>query len=175
MTKIVERLRQNVLFVVLAVIVVALVAVSVVSYMGWQSANSEQTDLKSAQATAQVNLNIGRATYDLDALREEQAALQAGPNFPASVSPVSFSLFLAGAADRLGVRIDIVGIVSASETLAGKPYPKNGVSINVTGSATKVNACLSYLEGGPFDTVKLEALVSTPTGVKANVVVVTRP
>lgn len=166
MTRLVDRLRQNAYLIVLIVVVVALIGVNIVFYMGWQSAKSEQTDLEREQAIAQANLNVARSEYDLETLREQEAALIGGPSFPSasSVTPVQLSRFLASAADRYGVRI-----VTAS------PSGATGVAVEVTGSSSKMNTFLSYLENGPWETLKLDGLSFTPTGGKFTLTVATRP
>jgi hypothetical protein len=151
--KMIQRVRQNTLFIVLIVVVVALVVGLIVLFMGGNSVKAEQSSLKTEQTRAQVNLNTVKAQYDLVMLRGQMAALQGGPSFPSEVSLVQFSSFLETGADRYGVRI-----VSATQTGVGN------YNIAIEGSPAKMNDFLSYLENGPFETLQLGSLSLTQTG-----------
>jgi hypothetical protein len=146
----IQRVRQNALFIVLIVVVIALVVGMIVLFLGGSSVKAEQSSLKAEQTRAQINLNAAKAQYDLDTLRVRMAALQGGPSFPSEVSLVQFSSFLETGSDRYGVRI-----VSASQTSVGN------YKIAIAGSPAKMNAFLIYLENGLFDTLQLGSLSFT--------------
>ena len=171
--KIMERARQNTTLIVLIVIVVALLVGNIVLYMNWSSAKAEQSDLEKGRASAQVNLNIMKAQYDVIKLQEQYDELAGSPNFPPSVSPVQLSLYLA---DRALLKVDLVTIAlipAATETMAGKSYTRYGVSVVATGSLPKVSSFLTSLEKGPFPTLRIEGVSYTQTDntVKFNIVI----
>ena len=162
--KIMERARQNTTLIVLIVIVIALLVGNIVLYMNWSSAKAEQSDLEKGKSTAQVNLNIMKAQYDVIKLQEQYDELAGSPNFPTSVSPVQLSLYLAARAQALKVGLVSITLVpAATETIAGKPYTRYGVNVVATGSLTKVSTFLTSLEEGPFDTLRLEGVSYTQT------------
>jgi hypothetical protein len=150
--KMIQRVRQNALFIALIVVVIALVVGMIVLFLGGSSVKAEQSSLKAEQTRAQINLNNAKASYDLDTLRGRMAALQGSPSFPSEVSLVQFSSFLETGSDRFGVRI-----VRVAQTSVGN------YNIAIAGSPSKMNDFLSYLETGPFETLKLGSLSFTQT------------
>ena len=161
--KMIQRLKQNALFVGLIIVVVALVVTMVVMFMGSNSVKAEQASLKVEQSRAQINLNAAKAQYDLDMLRGQWAALQGSPSFPSEVSLVQLSSFLETGVERFGVMI-----VKAGQTSAGN------YNITIAGSPAKMNGFLIYLENGPFDTLKLVGLKFSPTDGSLTISIATR-
>jgi hypothetical protein len=161
--KIIQRLRQNALFVALIVVVAALVVAMIVMFMGSNSVKAEQSSLKAEQSRAQTNLNVAKAQYDLDMLRGQMAALQGSPSFPSEVSLVQLSSFLETGSERFGVRI-----VKAAQTSVGN------YNITIEGSPAKMNGFLIYLENGPFDSLKLVGLKFSPTDGSLTISIATR-
>jgi len=162
-TKITTTLRQNTTLIVLGVIVIAFVVGIIVLYMGWRSADAEQSDLKTEQTRAQVNLIQTSELYNLETLREREADLEGNP-FPPGVSIVALSSFLATGAERYGVT-----------TVSVTPASSSSVALVITGTVSKMNSFLTYLESGQFVTLKLESLDFTQTGGKFSLVIATRP
>jgi hypothetical protein len=101
--------------------------------------------------------------YDLAKLQAEQASLTGSLGLPLSVSSVELSAYIAGAADRYGV-----GLVSLTPTGAAS------AGVQVTGDYEAMNSFLSYLEQGPFISLKLENVSFTPSGGTFTVVVQTQ-
>jgi hypothetical protein len=161
--KMIQRLRQNTLFVALIVVVIALVVGMIVLFLGGSPVKAEQSSLKAEQTRAQINLNAAKAQYDLVTLRGQMAALQGGPSFPSEVSLVQLSSFLETGAERYGVRI-----VKAGQTSTGN------YNITIEGSTAKMNGFLIYLENGPFDTLKLGSLSFSQSDGSLTVSIATR-
>ena len=177
MNQVIETLKKHALLIIPIVIVVALLAVNIVFYMGMNSVKAEQSDLKKARTSADNNLTVATAQYDLNTLRAQQAELSGGANFPATVSVVELGLFLASAAESSGVSIDsVTSAAGATETIGTKKYPRVAVTLQVSASSySKINTFLITLENGPFDTLKVQSLSLTQTSGKFEVSVVTQP
>ncbi len=164
MTQIVNSVKRNARVAALIAVAVILVVVAFIFYSGSQSAADEQAKLEKQVNNAKVNLTVAQGQYDLAKLQAEQASLSDSPRLPHSVSSVELSAYIAGAADKYGVKL-----VSLSPTGAAS------AGVHVTGSTEAMNSFLSYLEeGGVFISLRLENVSFTPSGGTFNVVVVTK-
>jgi len=163
MTQISNLIKRNTRLAALIAVVVILVIVAFVFYSGSQSSADEQAKLETQAKVAKVSLINAQDQYDLAKLQEEQAGLTGSLRLPPSVSSVELSAYIAGAADKYGVGLDSL-------------TPKGAASadVQVTGDYEAMNSFLTYLEVGPFISLRLENVSFTPSGGKFTVVVLTR-
>jgi len=163
MTQIINLVKRNARLAALIAVVVILVVVTFIFYSGSQSSADEQAQLETQAATAKVNLIVAQDQYDLAKLQAEQASLTGSPILPPSVSSVELSAYIAGAADRY--RVGLVSLTPKGAASAG---------VQVSGDHGAMNSFLSYLEEGPFISLRLENVSFTPSGGTFTVVVLTR-
>ena len=163
MTQIINLVKRNARLAALIAVVVILVVVTFIFYSGSQSSADEQAQLETQAATAKVNLIVAQDKYDLAKLEAEQASLTGSPSLPLSVSSVELSGYIAGAADRY--RVGLVSLTPKGAASAG---------VQVSGDHDAMNSFLSYLEEGPFISLRLENVAFTPSGGTFTVVVLTR-
>jgi hypothetical protein len=163
MTQAIELIKRNARLAALIAVVVILVVVTFIFYSGSQSSADEQAKLETQAKVAKVSLINAQGQYDLAKLQTEQASLTDSPRLPLSVSSVELSAYIAGAADKYGVGLDSL-------------TPKGAASadVQVTGDYEAMNSFLTYLEEGPFISLRLENVSFTPSGGTFTVVVVTR-
>jgi hypothetical protein len=163
MMQIVDLIKRNTRLAALIAVVVILVVVTFIFYSGSQSSADEQAKLEKQATIAKVNLTVTQGQYDLAKLQAEQASLTGSPRLPLSVSSVELSAYIAGAADKYGV-----GLVSLT------PNGAASAGVEVTGDHEAMNSFLSYLEEGPFISLRLENVSFSPTGGTFTVVVLTQ-
>jgi type II secretory pathway pseudopilin PulG len=163
MTQIINLVKRNTRLAALIAVVVILVIVAFVFYSGSQSSADEQAKLETQANVAKVSLINAQDQYDLAKLQAEQAGLTGSPSLPLSVSSVELSAYIAGAADKYGVGLDSL-----------TPRGAASAGVQVTGGYEAVNSFLTYLEVGPFISLRLENVSFTPSGGTFTVVVVTR-
>lgn len=163
MTQIINLVKRNARLAALIAVVVILVVVTFIFYSGSQSSADEQAQLETQAATAKVNLIVAQDKYDVAKLQAEQASLTGSPSLPPSVSSVELSAYIAGAADRY--RVGLVSLTPKGAASAG---------VQVSGDHDAMNSFLSYLEEGPFISLRLENVSFTPSGGTFTVVVLTR-
>jgi len=163
MTQIIDLIKRNTRLAALIAVVVILVVVTFIFYSGSQSSADEQATLETQVKVAKVSLINAQDQYDLAKLQTEQASLTYSPSLPLSVSSVELSAYIAGAADKYGV--ELVSLTPRGAASAG---------VQVTGDHEAMNSFLTYLEVGPFISLRLENVSFTPTGGTFTVVVLTR-
>jgi type II secretory pathway pseudopilin PulG len=176
MTQIIDLVKRNARLAALIAVVIILVIVAFVFYSGSQSSADEQAKLEKQVASAKVNLNLAQDQYDLAKLQTEQASLTGSPSFLPSFPSVGLSAYIAGAADKYGVELVSLtpkGAVGA-ETIGGQKYTRYDTGVEVTGDHEAMNSFLSYLEAGPFLSLRLENVSFTPSGGTFTVVILTR-
>jgi len=163
MTQISNLIKRNTRLAALIAVAVILVIVAFVFYSGSQSSADEQAKLETQAKVAKVSLINAQDQYDLAKLQAEQTSLTGSLRLPLSVSSVELSAYIAGAADKYGVGLDSL-------------TPKGAASadVQVTGDYEAMNSFLTYLEVGPFISLRLENVSFTPSGGKFTVVVLTR-
>ena len=175
MTQIVNLVKRNARLAALIAVAVILVVAAFIFYSGSQSAADEQAKLEQQATTAKVNLAIAQGQYDLTKLRAEQDSLAVTSSFPSLLPSVGLSAYISGAADKYGV--EIVSITpggAGAETLAGKKYTRYDTGVQVAGGYTAMNSFLSYLEEGPFLSLRIESAAFTPIGGTFTVVILTQ-
>jgi hypothetical protein len=163
MTQIIDLIKRNTRLAALIAVVVILVVVTFIFYSGSQSSADEQAKLETQVKVAKVSLINAQDQYDLAKLQTEQASLTYSPSLPLSVSSVELSAYIAGAADKYGV--ELVSLTPRGAASAG---------VQVTGDHEAMNSFLTYLEVGPFISLRLENVSFTPSGGTFTVVVLTR-
>jgi len=163
MTQIVDLVKRNTRLAALIAVVVILVVATFIFYSGSQSSADEQAKLETQAKVAKVSLINAQDQYDLAKLQAEQASLTGSPSLPLSVSSVELSAYIAGAADKYGVGLDSL-----------TPKGTASADVQVTGDYEAMNSFLTYLEEGPFISLRLENVSFTPSGGKFTVVVLTR-
>ena len=163
MTQISNLIKRNTRLAALIAVAVILVIVAFIFYSGSQSSADEQATLETQAKVAKVSLINAQGQYDLAKLQEEQTSLTGSPSLPLSVSSVELSAYIAGAADKYGV--ELVSLTPKSAASAG---------VQVSGDYEAMNSFLTYLEIGPFISLRLENVAFTPSGGTFTVVVVTR-
>ena len=163
MTQISNLIKRNTRLAALIAVAVILVIVAFIFYSGSQSSADEQATLETQAKVAKVSLINAQGQYDLAKLQEEQTSLTGSPSLPLSVSSVELSAYIAGAADKYGV--ELVSLTPKSAASAG---------VKVSGGYEAMNSFLTYLEVGPFISLRLENVSFTPSGGTFTVVVVTR-
>jgi len=175
MTQIVNLIKRNARVAALIAVAVILIVVAFIFYSGSQSSADEQAKLETQVKVAKVNLINAQGQYDLAKLRTEQASLTDTPSFPSLLPSVGLSAYLGAAADKYGVEIVSITPKGASaETLAGKKYTRYDTVVQVAGDYAAMNSFLSYLEEGPFISLRLENLSFTPSGGTFTVVFLTQ-
>lgn len=162
----IDLLKSNIRLVAFVVIAVALLVVSIMFLMQWQSAKDDKAALETQRNTAEVNLVVTRAQYDLDKLRAEEAELARRPEFPSAVPIVDLSLFLAEGAYQSRVTLDKVvpPVKIGTENIGGKNYPAYETKVTVTGGLNQIVLFLKYLEGGAFTSLMIQDVSCTSTG-----------
>ena len=163
MTQIINLVKRNTRLAALIAVVVILVVVTFIFYSGSKSSADEQAKLETQVNVAKVSLINAQDQYDLAKLQTEQASLTYSPSLPLSVSSVELSAFIAGAADRYGVGLDSL-----------TPNGAASADVKMTGGHEAMNSFLTYLEEGPFISLRLENVSFTPSGGTFTVVVLTQ-
>ena len=163
MTQIINLVKRNTRLAALIAVVVILVVVTFIFYSGSQSSADEQAKLETQVKVAKVSLINAQDQYDLAKLQTEQASLTYSPSLPLSVSSVELSAYIAGAADKYGVGLDSL-----------TPQGAASAGVQVTGDHEAMNSFMSYLEEGPFISLRLENVSFTPSGGTFTVVVLTQ-
>lgn len=163
MTQAIDLIKRNARVVVLIAVAIVLIVVTFIFYSGAQSAADEHAKVESKLAVAQVNLTQAQDQYDVVKLREQQASLISNPIFPASFPAVELSAYIAAAADRYGVTIDIVTPKSpaGTETLGGTKYYRYDTGVHVSGQYDAMNSFLRYLEEGFYKTIRIQGATFT--------------
>ena len=162
----IDLLKSNIRLVALVVIVVVLLVVDIMFLMQWQSVRDDQAALETQRNTAEVNLEVTRAQYDLDELRAEEAELARRPEFPSAFPIVDLSLFLAEGASQSHITIDKVEppVRIGTENIGGKAYPAYETKVTVTGGLNQLVLFLKYLEGGAFTSLRVQDVSCTSAG-----------
>jgi hypothetical protein len=163
MKQIIDLVKHNARLAALIAVAVILVIVAFIFYSGSQSSADEQAKLETQVKVAKVSLINAQDQYDLAKLQAEQASLIYSPSLPLSVSSVELSAYIAGAADKYGV--ELVSLTPRGAASAG---------VQVSGDYEAMNSFLTYLEVGPFISLRLENVSFTPSGGTFTVVVLTR-
>lgn len=162
----IDQLKSNIRLVALVVIVVVLLVVNIMFLMQWRSVKDDKAALETQRNTAEVNLEITRAQYDLGELRAEEAELARRPEFPSAFPIVDLSLFLAEGGYQSHVTLDKVEppVQIGTENIGGKDYPAYETKVTVTGGLTQIVLFLKYLEGGAFTSLRLQDVSCTSVG-----------
>jgi len=163
----IELLRQNIRVVAIIAVVVVLLIVNVMFYLQWQSVEDDQAELEKDWKSADTNLRVTRALYDLDTLQAEKDRLAAKPQFPSELPIVDLMLHVAKGAPLFDVSITEVTRVDTDKT-----------RLTVTGTLTKIISFLKYIEGGPFNSIEIEDVSLSDLGQdwegKFTIVVITQ-
>jgi hypothetical protein len=164
MTQAIDLIKRNARVAVLIFVAIVLVVVTYMFYSNAQSVADQRATVEQQLAGARTSLAAAKDQYDVAKLQQQQDSLTASPNFPVSFPIVDLSAYLAAAADKYGVEINVVTPKSpaGTETLGGKKYFRYDTTVNVSGSHDAMNSFLLYLEGGPFYTLKIQNASFTP-------------
>ena len=162
----IDLLKRNIRLVAFVVIAVALLVVNIMFLMQWQSVKDDEAALETQRNTAEVNLVVTRAQYDLNELRAEEAELARRPEFPSAFPIVDLSLFLAEGAYQSHITLDKVLPPEpiGTRNIGGKDYPAYETKVTVTGGLTQIVLFLKYLEGGAFTSLRVQDLSCTSAG-----------
>ncbi len=162
----IDLLKSNIRLVALVVIVVALLVVDIMFLMQWRELTDDKAALETQRNTAEVNLEITRAQYDLDELRAEEAELARRPEFPSAFPIVDLSLFLAEGTYQSHITLDKVlpPVQIGTEYIGGKNYPAYETKVTVTGGLNQIVLFLKYLEGGAFTSLMIQDVSCTSEG-----------
>ena len=175
MNQAIELIKRNARVAVLAAVIVVLVVVAFVFYLGSQSSADQQAKFETQAKVARVSLSNAQGQYDVTKLRAQQASLAVTSSFPSLLPSVGLSAYIGGTADKYGV--DIVSLApkaASAETLAGTKYTRYDTVVEVGGDYAAMNSFLSYLEEGPFLSLRIENASFTPTGGTFTVVILTQ-
>lgn len=166
MTQAIDLIRRNARVVVLIVVAIVLVVVTFILYTGSQSAADEQATVQKQFTSARSSLAAAQDQYDVAKLQAQQTSLTSSPNFPATFPTVELGAYIAGAADKYGVTINVVtpSGPAGTETLGGKKYFRYDTTVKVSGSYDAMNSFVSYLEEGTFQSLRIQSASFTPTG-----------
>ena len=166
----IDLLKSNIRLVALVVIAVALLVVNIMFLMQWQSVTDEKDSLETQRNTAEVNLVVTSAQYDLDKLRAEEAELARRPEFPSAFPIVDLSLFLAEGAYQSRVTLVKVEppVQIGTENIGGKSYPAYETKVTVTGGLNQIVLFLKYMEGGAFTSLRIQDVSCTSEGAVWN-------
>ena len=159
----IDSLKSNTRLVALVVIAVVLLVVNIMFLMQWQSVKDDKAALERERRTAEANLQVNRAQYNLDELRAAEAELARSPEFPSAFPIVDLSLFLADGAYHFQITIDKVEppVKIGTEKIRGKDYPAYETKMTIRGSLTNVISFLKYIEGGNFTSLKVQDVTCT--------------
>jgi hypothetical protein len=166
----IDLLRSNIRLVAFVVIAVVLLVVNIMFLMQWQSVKDDKATLETERRTAEANLQVNRAQYDLDELRAEEAELSRRPEFPSAFPIVDLSLFLANGAYTFQITIDKVEppvgppVQIGTKTIRGKDYPAYETKMTIRGNPTNVISFIKYIEGGTFTSLEVQDLSCTSKG-----------
>jgi hypothetical protein len=168
MTQAIDLIKRNARVVALIAVAVVLVVVTFIFYSGSQSASDEQATVKMQLTSARTSLAVAKDQYDVAKLQLQQDSLTSSPNFPASFPTVELSAYLAAAADKYAVEINVVTPKSpaGTETLGGRKYARYDTVVQVTGAYDTMNSFLNYLEQGqqgPFPGLRIQNASFTPS------------
>jgi Tfp pilus assembly protein PilO len=166
MKQAIDLIRRNARLAILIVLAVILVVVTYVFYSGAQSAADDKSIAEKQLSSARASLALAQDQYDVAKLQAQQASLFSTTSFPSSFPTIELSAYLAAAADKYGVEINVVTPKSpaGTETLGGKKYFRYDTTVKVTGAYDAMNSFLLYLEGGPFKTLRIQNASFTPDG-----------
>ena len=172
----IDLIKREIRLVALIAVAIILLAVCILFLTQWMSLNDDKDALETQRMTAEVNLNITRAQYDLNALRAEEAELLRSPEFPSSFPIVNLSLFFAEGAIMHHITLDKVEppVRIGTEVINGKSYPAYETKVTVRGSMTYMVSFLKYLESGAFTSLKITDLDMTTGEAVFTVVVVSQ-
>ncbi len=165
MTELIDLIKRNARVAVLIVVAVVLIVVTFMFYSSSQSAADQKATVDKQLNSARTSLVTAQNQYDVAKLQAQQASLTSTTSFPASFPTVEFGAYLAAAADKYAVEINVVTPKSpaGTETLGGKSYFRYDTVVQVTGTYDAMNSFLLYLEGGPFQTLRIQGATFTPT------------
>ena len=147
-----------------AAAVIILIVVSLMLFMQWQTAASDrdlvEKDLKSAEA----ELITHRVIYDTRELEAERDVLARAPTFPDKLQVVGLGLFLAEGAYLTQIGLEIVDPPAEPPAQVGKQkigtgsYPVYETALKATGRISQIILFLQYIEGGAFDSIRIQDL-----------------
>ena len=162
----IDLLRRNIRLSAFVVIAVVLLVVNIMFLMQWQSVKDDKATLETERRTAEANLQVNRAQYNLDELRAAEAELARSPEFPSAFPIVDLSLFLADGAYHFYITIEKVEppVLNGTKTISGKDYPAYETKMTITGSLTNVISFLKYIEGGAFTSLEVQDVSCTSKG-----------
>lgn len=162
----IDLLKSNIRLVALVVIVVVLLVVDIMFMMQWRTVMDDQTTLEKGMNDAERLLVVTSTQYNLDDLRNEEAGLVGGPEFPTAFPIVDMSLFLADGASYSHVTLDKVLPPEpiGTKNIGGKDYPAYETKVTVTGGLTQIVLFLKYLEGGAFTSLMIQDVSCTSGG-----------
>ncbi len=161
MMQAIDLIKRNARLVALIAVVVVLLVVTFILYSGSQSVADQQATVERQLTAARASLTAAQGQYDVATLQAQQASLTSSPSFPASFPTVELSAYLAAAADKYAVEINVVTPKSpaGTETLGGKKYFQYATVVQVTGSYDAMNSFVNYLEQGqqgPFPSLTIQ-------------------
>lgn len=176
----IELLRQNIRLAAVIAVVVLLLVVVIILFLQWQSAEGDRANLEDNWKLADTNLKLTRVQNDLNTLQAQKDRLSAKPQFPSELPIVDLMLHVANGAPLYGVSITEVRPSASigSETIGGRAYSAYKTQVTVTGTLSKITSFLNYIEGGPFNGIRIEDVDLRGSGGswegKFNIVVITQ-
>jgi Tfp pilus assembly protein PilO len=168
MTQVVDLIKKNARVVVLIAVAIALVAVTFIFYSSSQSASDQKTTVQTQLTAARTSLAVAQGQYDVAKLQAQKDTLSSSPSFPAKFPTVELSAYLAAAADKYGVEINVVTPKSPADTvtIGGTKYFEYDTVVQVSGAYDAMNSFVNYLEQGqqgPFPSLSLKNASFTPS------------
>jgi type II secretory pathway pseudopilin PulG len=168
MTQAINLIKKNARVVVLIAVAIVLVAVAFVFYSSSQSASDEKATVQTQLTAARTSLATAQSQYDVTKLQAQKDSLTSSPNFPATFPTVELSAYLAAAADKYAVEINVVSPKSpaSTQTIGGKKYFEYDTVVQVSGAYDAMDSFVNYLEHGqqgPFPSLSIKNATFTPS------------
>jgi hypothetical protein len=174
MTPVIDLIRRNTRLVILIVVAIVLVVVTFMFYSSSQSASDEKATVQGQLTAARTSLAVAQGQYDVAKLQAQKDSLTSSPGFPATFPTVELSAYLAAAADKYAVKINVVTPRSpaGSVTIGGQKYFEYDTVVQVSGAYDAMNSFVNYLEQGqqgPFPSLSLKNASFTPSSASLTV------
>jgi len=144
--------------------VIVLIVVAVMMFMQWQTAASDRDIVEKDLKSAEAQLIIYSVDYDTSELEAERDVLARAPTFPDKLQVVGLGLFLAEGAYLTQIGLEIVDPPAEPPAQVGKQeigtgsYPVYETTLKATGRMSQIILFLQYIEGGAFDSIRIQDL-----------------
>ena len=148
---------------VAAVVIILLVA-TVMLLMQWRTAAEDRDLVKKDLVSAEADLITHRVIYDTRELEADRDNYSRDPTFPDKLQVVGLSLFLGEGAYLTQIGLEIVDPPAEPPAQVGKQeigtgsYPVYETALKATGRISQIILFLQYIEGGAFDSIRIQDL-----------------